>query len=110
MAKVNRPKSVDEVFSVMKDYSQKKGYSFSDTQLRFMAENCYLLYESKGWVGVKYWPPLAMKWILNETKPTRYAEKGKFNKKAVSYKKPKPCGKSVRDILMEKENMEQEDG
>lgn len=96
----NKPESEEEVFSVMKDYSQKKGYSFSDTQLKFMAENCYLLYESKGWCGVKYWPPLAMKWCLNE--------KGKFggepDKKGVSYKKPKPCGKSVRDILMEQED------
>lgn len=100
MTKANKPNSEEEVFSVMKVYCQKKGYSFSDTQLKFFAENCYLLYESKGWCGVKYWPPLAMKWILNE--------KSKFNKGAISYKKPKPRGKSVRDILMEKENMEQE--
>lgn len=99
MAKVSKPESVDEVFSVMQEYSKKKGYSFSDTQLRFFAENCYLLYESKGWCGAKYWPPLAMKWVLNE--------QGKFNKKVASYKKPKPQSKSVRDILMEQENDKQ---
>lgn len=96
MAKVNRPESADEIFVVMKEYSQKKGYSFSDTQLRFFAENCYLLYESKSWCGVKYWPPLAMKWILNE--------RGKFNKKIPSYNKPKPSGQSVRDKILGQEN------
>ena len=100
MAKVSRPESVDEVFSVMKEYCQKKGYLFSDARLKFLAENCYLLYESKGWYGVKYWPPLAMKWVLNEV--------GKFGKKVVSYKKPKLPDKSVRDVIMEQENVEQE--
>ena len=94
--KANKPNSDEEVFVVMQEYCKKKGYSFSDTQLRFMAENCYLLYESKGWYGVKYWPPLAMKWVLNE--------RGKFDKKIVSSKKPKPRGQSVRDKLLEQEN------
>lgn len=104
MPKINKPESEEEVFSVMKEYCQKKGYSFSDTQLRFFAENCYLLYESKGWKGITYWPPLAMKWVLNEAKPTSYAKRGKFNKKVVSYKKSKPQGKSVRDKIMEQED------
>ena len=94
--KSNRPKSVDDVFDVMKDYCQKKKYLFSDVQLRFLAENCYLLYESKSWYGVKYWPPLAMKWVLNE--------RGKFNKETIKYKKPKAQGKSVRDKIMERED------
>ena len=96
MSKNSKPNSEEEVFAVMKDYSEKKGYSFTDTQLRFMAENCYLLYESKEWYGIKYWPPLAMKWLLNE--------RGTFNKKVSTYKKPKPQGKSVRDKIMEQEN------
>lgn len=95
MSKNNKPNSDEEVFVVMQDYCKKKGYLFSDAQLRFMAENCYLLYESKGWCGVKYWPPLAMKWVLNEM--------GKFSKKAPKYKKSKPSGKSVRDKIMESE-------
>jgi hypothetical protein len=99
MTKTNKPNSEEEVFEVMRAYCQKKGYSFSDTQLRFFAENCYLLYESKGWCNVKYWPPLAMKWILNE--------KGKFNKGTINYKKPKPFGKSVRNKIMEQENDKQ---
>lgn len=96
MLKPNKPNSEEEVFEVMKDYCQKKGYSFSDTQLRFFAENCYLLYESKGWCGTTYWPPLAMKWILNE--------RGKFNKGASSYKTSKPKGKSIRDMILEQEH------
>ena len=96
MPKTNKPNSDVEVLEVMRGYCRKKGYLFSDTQLKFMAENCYLLYESKGWYGVKYWPPLAMKWVLNE--------RGKFDKGTTGYKKPEPRGKSVRDILMEQEN------
>lgn len=92
----NKPNFEEDVFLVMQEYSKKKGYSFSDTQLRFFAENCYLLYESKGWCGTKYWPPLAMKWILNE--------KGKFNKNSVSYSKPKPSGQSVRDKILGQED------
>lgn len=96
MSKPSKPHSEEEVFEVMKEYSKKKGYSFTDTQLRFLAESCYLLYESKSWYGVKYWPPLAMKWVLNE--------RGKFGKGIVSFKKPKPHSKSVRDVLLEQEN------
>lgn len=96
MAKVSKPQSEEEVFGVMKDYSEKKGFSFTDSKLRYLAENCYFYFESRGWEKIKYWPPLAMKWILNE--------RGKFNKKAVSYKKLKPQGKSVRDKIMEQEN------
>ena len=96
MPKPSKPYSEEEVFSVMKDYSDKKGYSFTDTQLRFIAENCFLSYESKGWCGTTYWPPLVMKWLLNE--------RGKFNKGVSTYKKLKPQGKSVRDKIMEREN------
>ena len=94
MTKKHIPNSAEEVFAVMKDYSEKKGYSFTDTQLRFIAENCFLSYESKEWCGTKYWPPLVMKWLLNE--------RGKFNKGVSTYKKPQ--GKSVRDKIMEQEN------
>lgn len=104
MSKTNKPNSEKEVFEVMREYSKKKGYSFSDTQLRFYAENCFLLYESKGWCNVKYWPALAMKWVLNEARPKSYAEIGKFNKGTTSYKKPKLQGKSIRQKIMESEN------
>lgn len=96
MSKFSKPNSDTAVLEVMQKYCRDKGYTFSDTQLKFMAENCYLLYESKGWYGVKYWPPLVMKWVLNE--------RGKFNKRATSYKKPTIKSKSVRDKIMESEN------
>ena len=91
-----KPNSEEDVFTVMQEYSQKKGYSFSDNQLRFMAENCYLYFESRGWGGIKYWPAVAMKWCLNE--------KGKYDKKTTTYKKPKPHGQSVRDRILEGEH------
>ena len=97
----SKPESIDDVFRVMKSYSQKKGYSFSDVKLKFIAEDCYLLYESRGWYGIKYWPPLAMKWLLNV--------KCKFGKETPNYKTPKPQkGKSIRDTILESE--EQENG
>ena len=96
MPKPSKPNSEEDVFLIMQEYSQKKGYSFSDHQLRFMAENCYLYFESRGWGGIKYWPAVAMKWILNE--------RGKFNKQSISYNKPKPNGPSIRDKILEQEN------
>ena len=96
MTKVSKPESEEEVFSVMKDYSIKKGYLFTDTQLRFMAENCFLFWEGRKWDKVSYWPAVCMRWVLNE--------KGKFNKITTSFKKPKPSGKSVRDKIMEQED------
>ena len=98
MLKPSKPQSEGEVFSVMKDYSIKKGYSFTDTQLRFMAENCFLFWEGRTWDKVSYWPAVCMRWVLNE--------RGKFGKGTVSFKKPKPSGKSVRDKIREQENNE----
>ena len=105
MAKTNKPQSDTEVFAVMKDYSEKKGYSFSDGQLKYMAESCYLLYESRGWESVKYWPAVAMKWILtnvHEQQRGRYDVRGTKEYKGTM----KPKGKSVRDVLLEQENNE----
>ena len=100
----NKPNSEEDVFRVMQEYSKKKGYSFSDNQLRFMAENCYLYFESRGWGGIKYWPAVAMKWILNERGSYAKRNEGKFNKQSTSYNKPKPNGPSIRDKILEQEN------
>lgn len=103
MAKVSKPQSDTEVFEVMKDYSQKKGYVFSSTQLEYMAQSCYLLYESRGWVGVKYWPAVAMKWVLTNV----YSQqKGKYDIRGTELYKGKMerKGKSVHDKIMEQEN------
>ena len=97
MGKVSKPNNEDEVLQAMKKYCLSKGYSFSGAKLRYLAENCYLLYESKGWCGTKYWPPLVMKYILNEWT--------KFGKEISGCKKPKTNkGKSVRQIIMEKKD------
>lgn len=91
--KVNKPESDAEVLEVMRKYCEKKGYNFSNTYLDYMAQSCYLTYESKGWAGIKYWPPLAMKWVLNNLdKQLKHDYKPKLSK-----------GKSVRDKIMESE-------
>ena len=73
MAKaVSKPESENEVYEVMKSYCQKKNFYFSEEHLQYLAEECYLFYESKRWKDTAYWPPLAMRWVLthrfNKTK------------------------------------------
>ena len=97
MTKVSQPNNEDEVLDVMKKYCLSKGYSFSDDKLKYMATACYLLYESKGWCGSRYWPPLAMRWVLNAWT--------KFGKEISGHKNPNTNkGKSVRQVIMEQEN------
>ena len=94
---MSKPESEKEVFDVMKKYCQKKGYYFSDEQLEYMAEDCYLFYESRKWQNTKYWPPLAMRWVLvNKNKQSQ--NKPKLNI-------PQPKGKSVRDIILEQDDV-----
>ena len=104
MIKTNKPNSDTEVLEVMKGYCQDKGYVFSDTQLDYMAQSCYLYFESRGWVGIKYWPAVAKRWCLNNLE--RSYETRKFDKQyKYSYKsKPKLQGRSVRDKILEQEN------
>ena len=105
MIKINKPNSDTEVLEIMKRYCQDKGYTFSDTQLDYMAQSCYLLFESRGWDGVKYWPAVAMKWVLTNV---HSQQKGIYDVRGTtSYKgKMKPKGKSVREKIMEQENDE----
>ena len=93
MTKLNKPESDTEVFSVMEKYCKDKGYTFSDTRLDYMAQSCFFCYESKGWKGTTYWPPLAMRWVLNN-----------LDKQQSSYYKPKLQGRSIRQKIMEQEN------
>jgi len=103
MPKSNKPQSANEVFQVMQKYCQDKGYNFSNQQLIFMGESCYLYFESRGWKGIKYWPAVAMRWVL--TNLERSYETRKSDKQTKSNYKPKPPkGKSVRDKVMEQEN------
>jgi len=97
MPKPNKPNSDTEVLEVMKQYCHDKRYTFSNTQLDYMAQSCYLYFESKGWKGISYWPAVCMRWVLNNLNK-QYKQ---------SYKpKPKPQGKSVRDKIMEQDNNE----
>jgi len=95
MTKINKPNSDAEVFEIMKKYCQDKGYTFSDIQLDYMAQSCYLHFESRGWVSIKYWPAVAKRWCLNnldkQYKDTYKAE-------------PQPQGKSMREKIMEQES------
>jgi len=103
-AKVNKPQSDKEakptsyadVFSVMKQYTEKKGFSFTDSKLRYLAEDCFLFWEGRKWKGISYWPAVCMRWVLNN-----------LDKQIkCSYKsKPKPQGKSksVREIILDLE-------
>jgi len=86
----NKPKSLEEVYEVMAKYSKSKGYNITDSDLKFMAENMFLTFEAKKWSACKYWPPLAMRWVLTN--------KPKYVRPVVT--KPRQ-GKSVRDRILE---------
>ena len=103
MPKNSKPNSDTEVLEVMQKYCQSKGYTFSDGQLKYMAEGCYLLYESRMWAGIKYWPAVAMKWVLTNVNSQ---QKGKYDVRGTeSYKgKMERKGKSIREKIMEQEN------
>lgn len=90
--KVSRPNNDDEVYDVMAKYCEQKGFKFRDAQLRYMAEQCYLLHEGRGWAGCKYWPALAMKYILT----TVGSKQGE-----IPINKTK--GKTVKESIMEQE-------
>ena len=83
-------KDYNEVFEVMQKYSEKKGYNLSKSELYTMAENMFLTFEAKKWSGCKYWPPLAMRWVLNN--------KPKYTRPVVTKSRQ---GKSVRDKILE---------
>lgn len=94
MAKMSKPESDADVLSVMEQYCQDKGYTFSSTYLDFMAQNCFLYFESRGWKSISYWPAVAKRWVLTN-----------LDKQIKSSYKSKPIkGKSVRDILLERED------
>ncbi|MBE3037078.1 MAG: hypothetical protein IMZ70_08385 [Candidatus Atribacteria bacterium] len=82
----------------MRDYCSTKQFNLSDTELKVMAESCYLFFESKGWKDTKFWPPLAMRWALtSRTKSNPIV-------KPVLIQSPRK-GESVRDrILRERDS------
>lgn len=102
MPRPSKPNSADDVFDVMKQYSEKKRLIFTDSKLRYLAEDCYLYFESRGWAGIKYWPAVAMKWVLNNLERSYKAKPDKQYIK--SNYKPKQKGQSVRDKILEQES------
>ncbi len=91
MPKPSKPQSDTEVLEVMQKYCQDKGYTFSNTQLDYLAQSCFLYFESKGWKTISYWPAVCMRWVLNN-----------LDKQYKGTHKPK--GQSVRDKILRKEN------
>ena len=89
----SKPKNPDEVYKTMLDYSNTKRFNLTESELHFMAENCYLTFESKGWKGISYWPPIAMRWVLTN--------KPKFSSNKPIPTKSEHKGKSVRDRILE---------
>lgn len=90
-----KPQNSDEVYSEMKRYSEKKKFNFSDYKLRFMAEDCFLFFEARQWSGVKYWPAVAMRWVLTNT--DKQTPKKQQSKKDSNIK-------TLRDKILEQEN------
>lgn len=99
MIKPNKPNSVNDVLDVMKEYIKKKGYKFTDSKIMYLAEDCYLCFESRGWKGVTYWPAAAMRWVLNN-----YNKQVNVERKYIPRYETK---KSVRDIIMETEQKDE---
>ena len=71
---MQKPKDYKEVKAVMRVYCTAKGYDVSNQVLSFWAENCFLFYAARGWDGYKYWPALAMRWVLTEWNKTIYTK------------------------------------
>jgi len=89
----SRPKNSDEVYLTMRGYCDAKQINLSDSELKVMAEICYLTFESKGWKGTTYWPALAMRWVLTNMP--------KSNPIVKPVPTQSPCkGESVRDRLL----------
>lgn len=93
MSKTSKPESDIDVLTIMEKYCQDKGYNFSDTQLDFMAQSCYLYFEGRGWKGISYWPAVAMRWVLNN-----------LDKQTKANYKSKPQSKTVRQQILEDEH------
>ena len=81
MSKYTKAESTEDVLNVMQTYNNEKDFNFSDPELEYHSENCYLFFESRRWSGVKYWPAVVKRWLLNESKKQRYkkpkSQKGK---------------------------------
>lgn len=83
----NKPETSEEVYDVMVKYCHTKQYTFPDKFLRYIAEECFLTGESTGWKGCRYWPALAMKWVLRNSSRQITIKKNQ----------PSPTKETIRD-------------
>ena len=96
----SKPKNADVVYQTMKDYSHTKEFSFSESELRYMAEDFFLFWEGRRWDKIKYWPAVAMKRVLNLNANRKPSPKHSPVKASGTQEK----SKSVRDKVLEKQN------
>jgi len=94
MVKWEYPDESIQVYNVMVEYATKRGWSISTSKLKNLAEGCFLYYMARGWCNAKYWPALAMKWVLDY-----YSKLPKD-----SPRKQKRSGPSLRDRLLERDS------
>ena len=50
----NKPDNSEQVYDVMKEYCKTKQYTFPDAYVRYMAEECFLTHESRGWKSILF--------------------------------------------------------
>ena len=96
MQKVYIPNSADEVCQVMQSYILKKKFNFSEAQIEYMAESMYLYFEGRAWAGIKFWPSVAQRWVLNTVT--------KFGQDIQSKQEPTiQGGETVRDKILKEQ-------
>ena len=107
MAKFDKPENSETVFTVMVDYCKTKQFNLPDAEIRFMAEDCFLFFESKGWKDTKYWPALAMRWCLTSMNKIKSKGPGVPYKARNESKPIHTVGKTVRQTILEQGNLEE---
>jgi len=86
MSKITPPPDDSHmVLTVMRKYVSEKGWYYSDTDMELLAEACFLHFDSLGWKGIKFWPSVVKKWVVNDMK---YGKRSSFSKPAPSPAKP----------------------
>jgi len=96
---LSKPNNSNQVFETMKSYCKEKSFNFTDRELEYMAEDCYLLFESRGWKGITFWPAVVKRWVLNNISKRSPYTKGT----SVPVKKPPVNGQTVRDRVLKQQ-------
>ena len=88
----SQPDNIEQVIAVMKEYILKKKFTFSESQIEYMAEDFYLYFEGRSWDNIRYWPSVAMRWVLNSVT--------KFGSQPVQKEEPKSNEPTLRDKIL----------